>query len=1324
MPELQNQERDARAQEGEGNGAQGAGADPKALESRDAQQAYIQSLREKQEGADAPPDVPVESPEAPAAPDANVPVEAGTAEPAPKEEPPAPEAPKVDGPAGPPAAPPPAALKAEAAPAPDPALAPLAGLASRVQPAKVPPPEDAQAVEPHVQIGRIQTARATATGTIATAITTAKAELSVAVETRRMAIQQRIATAVAETRAGFEQERQTSAQHFATLRQNVSAHYDAQIAAAATKGDTAKQGLDGRVTQEQQAVATVVQTRTAEAKKQPEEVAVTAVARIQQQAQAARDLGAQKAASYPGTERGRKQGNAAKGVAESVAKDIEGRAPEVVGAIEDVGSGAPEKFTEMGTEADGKLLELKPQLMEQIDAIVASAQTALRDSLTQTNAEIDRAETDLGAQLDQQEETAVAHLEQVGAQTETQLDQGHAAAGSELDASALSVEARLDGTVAEAETMLSSGQVDPASFGDQMVAFLSGTAEDTVAAIGEATAAVEGELDKLVGALDEGLTAQSQSRGEGLGAFQKAREEAVAALEQAAIDGADATLAALDEQLGGASSELEAPLVQVTTDLDAELVKLLGEQRTKIDEGAAEGLKKNDEALTHVAPKMKEAADEAAWAHDHPILAGLAAIGSFIAGVLVGVLIIALAVVVVIVALKAAVALLVAAGVTLVVAKIIVAVVAIGAVLYILGKTFIAHLDSGKSPIMAALHTAGDFTGIGDIVRCFTAEGATPFERGMFLGQGVATIVSFFFAGRLDKAITGKLPKTIQDPSLITRGSLWNRFRKGGGAPPPAAGGAAPVAGGGGATVADDLAKVADDGVRVADDAAAKVGDDAARVADDVVDDAAKAETVADDAARADKVVDDAAKTTDDAAKAEQAAGKGGSNKDPLEMTLDELLADPKAQQRLHAKAKAALDDVGGTLDDIAAKHEGTEAMSSLKRSNLDEFIASVQEKVNRKGYDNVGKMGDMVRGRIEADTDDAVRAILDDIKAAFPEAKIDLKPDSPYPRVHIDLKTKNGVLFELQVGTKATTRFLETPGVKLPPRLAQKVGKTPVDFHVAKYDVLDKVAPELRAKWGLDDLATAYDDALKKTGSGEFDEAATRQIIKRIEETLMRMEKEDGDALLALYTKGNASADDVVRAIGENIKSNPLRQAYEGEVAGLRAKVSQMEAAGSTPEEIARALHQARRDLGVKYKDLTPKPLKDFIYHVNTGRYGDPLGPSFDSLMAKYGGDYAKIIDASTRPNPNVDALLAKFKDWLVSQPDRYVEDAVKLMQTKPTAYQRLVDFTAVVDAKAAGTATKNVMKKVANAGMKRATPTSGPTENQTGGPADEDGG
>ncbi len=89
----------------------------------------------------------------------------------------------------------------------------------------------------------------------------------------------------------------------------------------------------------------------------------------------------------------------------------------------------------------------------------------------------------------------------------------------------------------------------------------------------------------------------------------------------------------------------------------------------------------------------------------------------------------------------------------------------------------------------------------------------------------------------------------------------------------------------------------------------------------------------------------------------------------------------------------------------------------------------------------------------------------------------------------------------------------------------------------------------------------------------------------------------------------------------------------------------------GLSEESIARELSQARRDLGVKYKELTPPELREYIYEVNTGRYKDPLGPKFEDLVKRYDGDYTKIIEAAQRPNPNVDNLLGGFKEWLIKK-------------------------------------------------------------------------
>lgn len=88
----------------------------------------------------------------------------------------------------------------------------------------------------------------------------------------------------------------------------------------------------------------------------------------------------------------------------------------------------------------------------------------------------------------------------------------------------------------------------------------------------------------------------------------------------------------------------------------------------------------------------------------------------------------------------------------------------------------------------------------------------------------------------------------------------------------------------------------------------------------------------------------------------------------------------------------------------------------------------------------------------------------------------------------------------------------------------------------------------------------------------------------------------------------------------------------------------------GMSAEEVASKLNQARRDLGVKYKNATPQPLRDYIYEVNMGRYGDKLGPTYEYLIGR-GKSAEDIINSSSRPNANIDQLLSGFEDWLRRQ-------------------------------------------------------------------------
>ncbi len=101
----------------------------------------------------------------------------------------------------------------------------------------------------------------------------------------------------------------------------------------------------------------------------------------------------------------------------------------------------------------------------------------------------------------------------------------------------------------------------------------------------------------------------------------------------------------------------------------------------------------------------------------------------------------------------------------------------------------------------------------------------------------------------------------------------------------------------------------------------------------------------------------------------------------------------------------------------------------------------------------------------------------------------------------------------------------------------------------------------------------------------------------------------------------------------------NPMsiRQDYVREVEGLRVEAAQLTAQGKSLEEVARILHQKRRDLGVKYKSLSSPEDLARIHARNLEKYGDLLGPSIDFLRAQgkdLGRDHGeRIADRWARP-------------------------------------------------------------------------------------------
>jgi hypothetical protein len=135
--------------------------------------------------------------------------------------------------------------------------------------------------------------------------------------------------------------------------------------------------------------------------------------------------------------------------------------------------------------------------------------------------------------------------------------------------------------------------------------------------------------------------------------------------------------------------------------------------------------------------------------------------------------------------------------------------------------------------------------------------------------------------------------------------------------------------------------------------------------------------------------------------------------------------------------------------------------------------------------------------------------------------------------------------------------------------------------------------------------------------------------------------------------------ADDIVSQYGRNMGESPLRQNYLAEVRRLETELTQMvrDAGGTITRDVAQRMHQRRRAIGQRYKDATPEALRHYIYEVNQGRYGDPLGPGFAFLERKYSGNYELIARRAASPNDNVDGLLQQFGGWLRQQPQEYLE-------------------------------------------------------------------
>ena len=127
-----------------------------------------------------------------------------------------------------------------------------------------------------------------------------------------------------------------------------------------------------------------------------------------------------------------------------------------------------------------------------------------------------------------------------------------------------------------------------------------------------------------------------------------------------------------------------------------------------------------------------------------------------------------------------------------------------------------------------------------------------------------------------------------------------------------------------------------------------------------------------------------------------------------------------------------------------------------------------------------------------------------------------------------------------------------------------------------------------------------------------------------------------------------------------EGIKDSPLRREYERKVRDLRIVEMRMREDKRSTHEIAVELHRMRRAIGEEYKKAAPSLFCEYIYWATQRKYGDPLGPDYETLSKTKTDE--EIIESAVRPIADLDTrlTLGGFTEWFRSYRNKATMDRV----------------------------------------------------------------
>lgn len=616
----------------------------------------------------------------------------------------------------------------------------------------------------------------------------ARERLASRAEKASRSVRSQAESAATQLRIGFDGQQRVLETDLADARRSIKDEHRSQREAVVARASTAREHARREYREHTPRMRTVVTGMVTEATTFQSQMGDRGRQRNRSYASRARRMGVTRAMSYPNTHRGLAQANAAVQTAEATARDIEGREQDIVEAIDEITESLPDEIQEQGDQAVGRISsEGLPGLLESITRQEEGVLRSLDGQRQRALESLDRLQAVVRQELLGMRDRATAKLEENRQGALGEISGGLNSALDQLTAAEARAVRPLRTHTQQGVSLLREAtepDVETArTTADALITFLNAGAEEGATSLREAAASMATGFSKAETAASAAFTALEQTTSDGLGRLETQLSTKLKTLSEGTLTGLKNSRTAFDDSAKDTEKKISDELSKSRDDLRGDLRARIAATRPDVNKAISEGMAKNQEGLNDLPSAMREAASEAAWDHDHPVLAAIRDVAAIVAGVIVGLLLVIALVVVVIVGFKVLIAGLVAAGISLAVAKAIAVAIGVGMLAYGIYSTYRARVDAGLEA--GPWDIIQDLTGISSIRQSFENPNLSPFQRGLAFGEGVGNLAAFVIlrgkrAHAVDARINTMLPRGVVSPQRGSglRSLLPQRFQR------------------------------------------------------------------------------------------------------------------------------------------------------------------------------------------------------------------------------------------------------------------------------------------------------------------------------------------------------------------------------------------------------------------------------------------------------------------------------------------------------------------------------------------------------------------